>query len=213
MKHVFFDLDGTLMDSLPGIAFSLKKALDKVLPGRRLPDAREYIGPPVRDILRGIAQTEDSKVLDELEGAFRKSYDSEGWKKGRLYDGAIEVTGALRRRGYAAHILTNKPHIPTMRILDYFGLFPYIGEVIAPEWEQGQGRRKADAALEAAARLGIAAEEGIVVGDSCDDADAAEACGFVFIAANYGYGEVKRRSGRRIHFEIDHLPDLGSILF
>ena len=213
LRHIFFDLDGTLIDSLPGIEFSLKKAAAAVaLPDGVLNDVRSYIGPPVREVLKSIARTEDPLILTRLEEAFRESYDAEGWRKGRLYDEAIEVVASLSKKGYQVHILTNKPHIPTMRILDYFGLLPYIREVIAPEWNHACGTRKSEAAWETAARLSVKAGEGMLVGDSCDDAEAADACKFIFVAANYGYGSVVSRTKFKVHFKIDCLAALDSML-
>jgi len=75
LKAIAFDLDGTLIDSLPGIEFSIRAAMAQC--GVRLKDIdlRSIIGPPIRVILGKLAETADSDLI-ELEGAFRRSYDS-----------------------------------------------------------------------------------------------------------------------------------------
>ena len=80
-EALFFDLDGTLFDSLPGIAYSIEQAFKVCslpMPPLNLP---QMIGPPIATILSQAAPeaTEPERVL--LERAFRASYDSEGWQK------------------------------------------------------------------------------------------------------------------------------------
>ena len=52
ITQLIFDLDGTLVDSFPGIAFSASAALAQTLPGRKAPDFMPFIGPPIREIFR-----------------------------------------------------------------------------------------------------------------------------------------------------------------
>src|ERR1700753_2531652 len=85
---IFFDLDGTLLDSLPGIAFSIEQAFATCgLPMQAL-DLGAAIGPPIRTILALAASEATDSDLNLLERAFRRSYDSEGWKKTLLFPGS-----------------------------------------------------------------------------------------------------------------------------
>src|SRR5437870_1611955 len=87
-QAIFFDLDGTLLDSLPGIAFSIEKAFEACSLSMRPIDLREAIGPPIRKILSLDALSESESDLDLLERAFRVSYDSDGWQKTLLFPGS-----------------------------------------------------------------------------------------------------------------------------
>jgi phosphoglycolate phosphatase len=79
LQAALFDLDGTLVDSLPGIAFSVDAAIaESGLPVRRT-DLRPLIGPPIREIFRQLLPQADALHLSSLEAAFRTSYDTGGW--------------------------------------------------------------------------------------------------------------------------------------
>jgi phosphoglycolate phosphatase len=75
-RFLLFDLDGTILDSLPGISYSVQQAFDVC--GLPLPDCqlRSMIGPPIRTILSLAGQVTNTAVLDALEQAFRRIYDS-----------------------------------------------------------------------------------------------------------------------------------------
>ena len=87
ITQLFFDLDGTLVDSFPGISFSAAAALAQALPGRKVPDFLPFIGPPIREIFRRALPENDPGILAHLEQSFRTSYNSEGWRKTRAYPG------------------------------------------------------------------------------------------------------------------------------
>ena len=75
VKHIFFDLDGTLLDSHPGILFSFETAMKEVIPDRGIPDFVRFVGPPVREVFRLALAENDPKILESLEVSFRKSTD------------------------------------------------------------------------------------------------------------------------------------------
>ena len=194
MTHIFFDLDGTLVDSFPGIDFSARAALASVFPERLVPDFRPFIGPPVREVFRRALGDDDTEVLDRLEQAFRRSYDVEGWSRTLSYPGVGDVLAALSDLGLVCHVLTNKPKRPTHEILRHLSLDHYFGEVISPDSRIPGYTSKTEAALDARRRFGLSGPETLLVGDSTDDGAAAEACGFRFAATCFGYGNAYRDS-------------------
>ena len=78
---LFLDLDGTLIDSLPGIEFSIRQAVNAVLPNSNLSDIRSYIGPPIHDIFRKLVGTQSPDVEEALLRIFREVYNGEGWRQ------------------------------------------------------------------------------------------------------------------------------------
>ena len=109
-----FDLDGTLIDSLPGIEFSLKAAFDACGIRGTTHDLRSLIGPPIRTILARAGNVTDERKLVDLEKAFRKSYDEEGWKMTACYPEVPPVLLAMQNEGIRLFVVTNKPlHIST----------------------------------------------------------------------------------------------------
>src|ERR1035438_6074566 len=90
-----FDLDGTLLDSLPGIRFSVEASFRACGLTMGEVELRSLIGPPIRTILaRMAAKKPTEEELDQLERSFRWSYDCEGWKMTPHYEGAAEALGS-----------------------------------------------------------------------------------------------------------------------
>jgi len=117
LRHAIFDLDGTLVDSLPGIAWSVGQALALCgLPPLTV-DLKPLIGPPIRSILASVTGLRDAPSLDRLERAFRASYDGEGWRKSTCYEGAPDMLRRLRAGGIGLWVVTNKPSRIALRIL------------------------------------------------------------------------------------------------
>ena len=202
VKHIFFDLDGTLVDSYPGILFSFETAMKEVIPNRGIPDFVRFVGPPVREVFRLALGENDPKILESLEVSFRKSYDLVGFKKTNLYPGVFESLEFLHKSGKICHILTNKPKNPTLKILNCLSLMPFFTEIFTPDSRQPSFASKEEAALEAKRSLQLNPTDALVVGDSKDDASAAKVCGFNFAAVTYGYGRVHEQSIPPIHFKI-----------
>ena len=98
IRNVLFDLDGTLVDSRPGIDYSIRAALKAVLPSQTHRRLNYLVGPPIRDIFARILATTDETLLDQLERQFRISYDAIGWRQTRTYRGAVHVYCAVLGR-------------------------------------------------------------------------------------------------------------------
>ncbi len=114
----FFDLDGTLLDSLPGIAFSIKEAFTVCgLPMQPI-DLGEIIGPPIRTILALAATQATDSDLDLLERAFRNSYDSDGWRKTLPFPGSNVMLREAHSLGIQLFVVSNKPRHISVKILE-----------------------------------------------------------------------------------------------
>jgi phosphoglycolate phosphatase len=212
ITHIFFDLDGTLVDSYPGIAYSAGAALKLVFPGRAAPDFLPFIGPPVREVFRRALPENDPDTLCRLEQAFRHSYNSKGWRKTTAYPGVNRTLAILHRSGMVCHVLTNKPKLPTHRILRHLSLDPFLDEIITPDSRIPAYPSKVEAALDARRRLGLATSEALVVGDSEDDSAAAAACGFPFAAVTFGYGCAYQKCKLPVDFRLDCFGSLSTLL-
>ena len=212
MTHIFFDLDGTLVDSFPGIEFSALTALASVFPDKRFPDLRPFVGPPIREVFRRALGEDDAGVLDDLERAFRRSYDGGGWIRTTAYPGVGEALATLDEFGLVCHVLTNKPQRATLAILQHLSLKRFFGEIITPDSRVPGYTSKTEAAFEAKRRLGLAGSETLLVGDSTDDGAAAQACGFQFAAVCYGYGDAHRDDRLKVDYRLERFGDLLPIV-
>jgi phosphoglycolate phosphatase len=195
IMNLLFDLDGTLVDTLPGIEYSCRAAASAILPQREFPGLRGRIGPPIREIFQKIFLDLTPDTLDGLENRFRASYDTEGWLKSEAYPQVAETLTELRRREVRCFVVTNKPALATGRILEHVGLRQYFDQAVSPDSRPERFASKAEAIAYLLEQHELKCDDSWFVGDSKDDADAAKACTLRFIAVVYGYGEVAQAAG------------------
>ncbi len=185
---VIFDLDGTLVDSMPGIEYAAEVAWAAVQPGPPCPPLRPLIGPPVREMFRRALSDAAVATLDALERAFRTAYDAEGWRRTAVYPGVLDTLAMLTAEGLQCFGVTNKPSLPTQRILDHCGLRSYFRVFLSPDTRIPRLASKAEAVAALLAEYALDRRQTAFMGDTPEDARAAEACGVRFVAFTGGYG-------------------------
>ena len=185
---LIFDLDGTLVDSLPGIAASLNRALDLLdLPTHGHPAVRSFIGNGTLELARkAVPAGSPDDLARQVEAAFKEDY-ALTWPDGTApYPGIPECLGTLVASGFPMAILSNKPHPFTVEIVAR--LFP--GVPFDPVFGQRpETPRKPDpeAALQIARFWGLAPENCRFIGDSTIDIATARAAGMPAVAVAWGY--------------------------
>lgn len=189
IDNILLDLDGTIIDSFPGIEHSVKMALAAIIPQREIPCLRSLIGPSIRQIFQQALVEVDQEVLEQLEHQFRSSYDSNGWQKTVAYQGVLETLFQLDKLNIKIFVVTNKPITPTKRILERLQLLNYIKDVFSPDSKSPAFKSKTEAVAYAIAKYQLDIHKTILVGDSKDDAQAATLSGIKFFAVSYGYGK------------------------
>lgn len=187
-RNAIFDLDGTLVDSLPGIEQSTRFAITKILPDESLPNLKTVIGPPIAMMFKLLWPDLPSEKVDSLVAVFRSHYLVEGCLKSTPFPSVPTTLARLQAADLGLFVLTNKPSAPTRRILEYLGLAHFFTASLSQDSVEPPFRMKADGARMLMDKFGLKAEETTLIGDGVDDAAAAQACGFRFIAAAYGYG-------------------------
>ena len=212
IASALFDLDGTLVDSLPGIRFASEAAFGAVLPGRELPDLRPFIGPPIREVFRRVFVDLSSSTLDELVSRFRKSYDGEGCLKGTVYPGVRETLLGLKNLGIACFVITNKPFEATTKILHHSRLAENFQAVYSPDRKNPPFRSKGEMTAALAQEFQLNSVCTILVGDSLEDRTAAQECGMRFVAAAYGYGGIHLYLDDQTEDVLFSFPDLWRVV-
>jgi phosphoglycolate phosphatase len=190
-QAILFDLDGTLLDSLPGIQYSAQEALATIWPDRLLPDLRPFIGPPIGEILQRAVPGTTPAQIQQLVAAFRASYDSTGWLKTTLFPGSAELLAALCDSGIRCFVASNKPSPATVRILQGLGIHSRFSAILCRDSRDPAYASKAEIVGCLLREFGIAPESAWLVGDCHDDYEAAHCSGVRFILADYGYGSLR----------------------
>lgn len=212
-RHVIFDLDGTLVDTLPGIQWSLRGAVDEVLgPERSCPSVANLIGPPIHKMIAGAFRSETSEQHDKLVAAFRRHYDREGWRRSSLYPGVLATLEALAQQGMTLHVLTNKRLAAATVILDHFGLLPCFRSITAPNPPHLVFATKSEAFARLLQQWDITPDRACMVGDSEDDLMAAKNNDAGFVGVRYGYGRIDELESVRGYAMIHGFEQLLGIL-
>ncbi len=189
-RAVVFDLDGTLIDSIGDIADALNATLaTRGLPALPEDVIKQMVGAGVPELVRrGLSAL--GVAADDIEPFVRElisRYAEKPTARTRLYDGASELLGALGESGVKLAICTNKPQGITELVLHELRITAHFGAVVGTTPDLP---RKPDPAMLRAAldRLGVAAFDAVMIGDSVSDVGAARALGVPVILLRSGYG-------------------------
>jgi len=210
---VLFDLDGTLLNSLPGIEYSARAAFAQCGLAIGEVDLRSFIGPPIRTILARMAMIDSSgglseDQLDRLVHVFRAIYDNEGWKMTPHYAGALEALRAMRADGRRLFVVSNKPLHISLRILEAEGTLVLFDEVVTRDSRELAYKDKQEMMSSLMQRHGLQPQDCLMVGDTMEDAVAASQAGMRFCLMTHGYGDVPLTSEVPVAFRFDCFSQL-----
>lgn len=170
-------------------------------------DLRTVIGPPIRVIATRIDSTLIETELMQIEKTYRAAYDSNGWQDTVLFDGVVPALQQLRDAGAQLFVVTNKPRIPTARILSHFGMTHFFQEIVTRDSRTPDYSGKSEMLSELLLRHRLSVESTIMIGDTAEDKDAATANRLEFIHASYGFGSISTPCR-----SIPRFTDLGAAL-
>jgi phosphoglycolate phosphatase len=188
MACLIFDLDGTLTDPEVGITTCIQhavQALGWASPPRE--SLRRYIGPPLRASFAELLETDDAATLDAALTHYRERFATTGLYENTLYPFVPGALAALRAARHRLWVATSKPTVYAQRIVEHFGLAPYVEGVYGSELT-GQRSDKGELVrhLLAAERL----ERGLtwMIGDRSHDINGGRAHGLRTIGVLWGFG-------------------------
>ncbi len=187
-KAVIFDLDGTLIDSLPDIVDNLNIMLKHYgYPLVNISETMPRIGYGARHLVKKSIPVEISEIeLDERLAYYNKFYTESGSPKTGLFDGVSDVLKQLKSRGYKLAILTNKPHETTLNVYDSY-LKDFGFDMVIGASDKIKHKPNPDAVLKIMSELGIDGENAYFVGDGETDVTTAINAKIASIAVLWGY--------------------------
>ncbi|WP_110656326.1 phosphoglycolate phosphatase [Salinicola halimionae] len=202
IRLVAFDLDGTLIDSVPDLA----AAVDAMLVERGLPavgeaKVRDWVGNGSHTLVeRALAsvlgQTADASVVEASHDSFLRYYHAAPCERTRLFPGVVEALDALASRQMIVTLITNKPVAFIDPILETLGLRHYFSMALGGD-SLSEKKPHPAPLLHLAAHFDIDPSQCLMVGDSRHDVEAGKRAGFRTLAVPYGYnhGEPVSSSG------------------
>ncbi len=202
MTAVFLDLDGTLMDSRPGIVASMTHAFRSTGHGHHAEgDLTWMIGPPFVDSFAKLGIGDAQPILD----AYRVHYQAGGMYNAEVYPGVFDALEELRTQGHQLYLATAKPRAYATKITAHFGLAPFMADEFGPELD-GTRNWKGDLLAYALERTREVVAQSVMVGDRHHDMGAAAEVGMPSIAVRWGYGSAEDWAGAAT--QIDHAREL-----
>jgi phosphoglycolate phosphatase len=215
LRAVLFDLDGTLVESAPDLHATLVEVTAELgVTAPSLPELRAMIGDGARVLIRraldAAGHPDDPDLLERLFATFLARYTAHPCRHSFAYDGVAPVLQALEARGLAMAVCTNKPHAPTLGLLEALDLARFFGAVVGGDSlpVRKPDPEHAHATLRA---LDVPAEQAIFVGDSTNDVVTARAAGMKVIVVSYGYTTIPPRD-LGADLVIDQFADLPAAI-
>ncbi|MEI6380810.1 MAG: HAD family hydrolase [Cyanobacteriota bacterium ELA615] len=199
IEAILFDLDGTLVDSHPGIEQAALLAIENVLPSVEHHFSKNLIGPPIKEIFLQSLDSPSEQTLLKLEKAYREIYDHYSCLETIAFPEVHETLAKLIEQELDIFVVTNKPTLPTKLILNHLNLSDLFIDVMSPDSFKPSFSSKTDTTNYLIQKNNLKPEKTVFVGDSADDAKAALLCGLAgFIAVTYGYGKAYLQAQRKI---------------
>jgi phosphoglycolate phosphatase len=186
--HLLFDLDGTLVDSFPGISRSINQTLTTV--GREpVPEAqlRQFVGKRLAAIFSTLLGAEDEALVDRAVEIYRPLFDEVGILDSRVFPGIPEALATLRDAGHSLQVVTVRSLGSAKLVVRHCGLEQYFDAVHGPDRSLRSGD-KADLVRAALDLAGADPRDAIMIGDRSDDVRAARTHGVHAVAIEWGYG-------------------------
>jgi phosphoglycolate phosphatase len=192
-RLVLFDLDGTLVDSEPGIFTSVRSAAAALgLPEPSAEQLRAMVGPPLQDgfaLVLGVPGDDVPRAV----AAYRETYAGGALLDVTVHDGIPELLTALTEDGAVLGVATSKPEVFARRVLEATGLLPFFAGVHGATLD-GAVRHK-DQVVAAALAAHPDGRHPVLIGDRSHDVVGAAAHGLPCIGAGWGpapAGELER---------------------
>lgn len=212
-KAVIFDLDGTLIHSLPDILEYVNMTLEKFnAPLRNEKEIRQFIGNGARNLIKRSFGDITEAELDERLAFYNEKYTNSGSPKTRLFDGVKEMLLTLKERGYRLAILTNKPQKTTDEVYQKYLSFANFDMVVG---QSNSVKCKPDktATLNILSQLGVERENAFFIGDGETDVLTSINAGIKNVSVLWGYRDKDQLLQAGATTFVQHPKEILSLIF
>jgi phosphoglycolate phosphatase len=216
-EMILFDLDGTLVDSVPDLSRCINQMLEKLgLTRQEEERIRLWVGNGVsklvsRSIYHSSGINPEPAQLDQALSIFDSLYFKNSHRYSTIYPGVIDFLNFLKTTNIKTGCVTNKAERFTLPLLKKLKLDHFFETIICGDTV---ARMKPDALplLTAAKNMSILPEDSLMVGDSISDVNAAKNAGFDIVCVSYGYNHGVDISLAQPDAVIDSLIELKDII-
>ena len=207
------DLDGTLVDTLPDMAYCVDETLTSLgLAPAGQERARKWVGDGIEALVRRALGGEPEAALQARAlSIFSRLYAQHTSARSRTYDGVPAALDFFQSAGVELACVTNKAAVFTEKLLAELNLREYFSLVVSGDT---LARKKPDPLplLHAARHFGVSAAQSLLLGDSANDVRAARAAGMPVVCVSYGYNHGDDIRASMPDAVVDSLAELAEIL-
>ena len=209
---VFFDLDGTLVDSGEGVRNSVEYALKKFGIEVENKDSLScFIGPPLVVSFKTFYGFDDENA-DRGVAYYREYYKDKGIFEGYVYDGIEETLKRLKASGKRVMVATSKPEEFAKRVLEKFGIAKYFDFIAGATLDEKTRANKIEIMQYAFDSCGVSPSDTIMVGDRLFDIEGAKHFGMECIAVLYGYGSQEEFERYGAEYIVETAEDVANLI-
>lgn len=215
---LFFDLDGTLVDSVPDLTAAINVMLQQLgRPQREEAQVRTWVGNGMDNLIRRAlvgdldGSRADPALFTRAKPLYRAAYAEHISVYSALYPGAREGLTELHAARVPMACVTNKPAEFARPLLEKLGIEAFFTTVVGGECTANP-KPAPDALLLCAERLGISITQGLMIGDSLNDVGAARNAGCPVVCVPYGYNHGRDIRDAQPDAVIESIADLSALL-
>jgi len=190
-KAFVFDLDGTILDTLPDLVLLTNAVMEaRGYPTHTTEEVLSYVGSGVRVLLqRALPAGIDDREIDDIQQQWMDMYPSYGHKMTKPYPQVEEVLKELRRRGCKLGVLSNKFDAAAREVVEHH--FPSMFDIVRGEGPDTPRKPNPTGLRKMCADMGVSPADTVFVGDSgSTDMAVAVACGAFPLGVTWGYQSV-----------------------
>lgn len=217
VSAIFFDLDGTLVDSVPDLTAAVNVMLRQLgLPAREEAQVRTWVGNGMDNLLHraltnDMAGQAEPELFARAKPLYKTAYADHISVYSELYPGVREGLAGLRDAGFPMACVTNKLVEFALPLLNQLGISHFFATVVGGECIP-RPKPAPDALLLCAERLEVPVDRGLMVGDSLNDVGAARNAGCSVVCVPYGYNHGRDIREARPDVVIDSIAELPPLL-
>lgn len=212
MKHfIVFDLDGTLLNTLPDIATAMNRVLFRFgMPQHAIDSYKQFTGNGAK-VLTQRALAGQEEMVDHVYPAYLNEYARNSRVKTEPYEGIVDALKALHERGIALIVYSNKDNPEAQDVIrHYFPDIPFAA--VVGSLPDVPLKPDPTALRDLLSELELEPADGLYVGDTVMDMQCANAVGIYAVGALWGFQSKEELEEANPAVLIEAVPDLMRVV-
>jgi phosphoglycolate phosphatase len=212
IRTIILDFDGTIADTRKSIILSIQSSLAEAeMQPADEEQIKAYIGLPLKDILKKIADIPDDATMEKLVAIYRKRYNEIAENCVKLFPNVMRVLDELYQKGITITVASSKGRGALLLLLDKLGVRDYM-TLILGEQDIHHKKPAPDMALLIMEETNSKPDETLVIGDTVYDIAMGHGAHCLTCGVKYGYNSTAQLKSEQPDYLIDNFSELLEIV-